>query len=85
MDTINLRVSGFKGSNLNFVQLCTEFGRGLNAEVIQVAMVSDDAADVMVIRNNSPRSVADALLSWTSPEGQHFNVSYTADEFGFQP
>jgi Insect cuticle protein len=31
-----------------------------------------------------PVNVKEGSYSWTSPEGQHFTVSYVADEFGYR-
>jgi len=35
--------------------------------------------------NNQVGSIKSGSYEWTSPEGQHFQVSYTADENGFHP
>ncbi|CAG7823674.1 unnamed protein product [Allacma fusca] len=35
--------------------------------------------------NSSPVAVSSGTISWTSPEGTNFSLSYTADENGFHP
>lgn len=84
MKTVNVKLSGLKACNLTFSGLGEVVSRGLRANVIRMAIETDDIAYVTLDQSEGLTVGSAGSFSYTSPEGQRFNVNYTADENGFR-